>query len=370
MQIDSQQQPEVVPSTSVGINLDAPDTDFPNSPESFGNLEDVAATINYPSVGSMYVQGHGYLPNAILGHSSHPAFRLGAAFEWPEAFNAADLMNYTLNQSYEPRPSPSRVSANPTVAGAPSKSTSPSTRSTVRSYSQAVGSASPAQSSTAQALQGGSSTGAGQEPTGQSSASAAPSSQSAPNPFSNKSLAEARPHPQAYFNPKTLAWTVVTRIPKENETASTSASTGGNCEGPNNTTLRTHHYIRMPRSIDPRFILRPTQLDAYPTYGHANEQTEEPSLGGPSAAPFPDPIDSSHACWSGPPSSPRNCWDLFVCSGCRNAFAVSPADAIPAVLQPSVFQAFVQARLEEEAAKPQKADDASVILAAIEYLWK
>ncbi|KAK9899710.1 cysteine proteinase [Cystobasidium minutum MCA 4210] len=371
MQVDAQQQQQdTVQQKSLGINLDDPDTKFPSSPSSIVDAEeDLGATLDYPDVATMRLLGHGYLPNAILGHSEHPDFRLGAAFDWPKTFNPQDCMDYSLNSSFVPRPSASRaaaVAASTSQTSASSPSTPPTT---VRSYSQALGSASPAQTPP---VQGSTSTGAGQAPARQPSANTpiVPPSKTFTNPFSNTSLEQARPHPNAYFNPRTLAWTVVAHMSQNGQTSSQD-SIAGQCQRANGEPLRTHHYVRLRRGIDPRFILRPSQPAAEPLQqNNLSTPSEGPSLGGPSSEPFPDPIDDSHACCWGQVSPPKNCWDLFVCSGCRNAFAVSPANVIPSVLGPSTYQAFTQARLAEEAAKSRRVDDAVVGLDAIEYLWK
>lgn len=368
MEVDVQPK-ESVPPPVGGIDLDADDNQFPNSPSSIEDDNYLASTIQYPDVGNMRIEGHGFLPNAILGHSSHPAFRFGSAFDWPETFDASSLVDYSLDTSFAPRPSPPRQ-----AQGQVDSRTAPSqnTPQTTRSYSQALGSGSHVTTGTTQNDSNSptvtSPTGQRKDsiPKGESNGKPSPA-----NPFSNASLEQARPHPDAYYSVADQAWTVITSISKDVGKGEPAGPATGQCVLPHNRGIRkTHHYVRMPHGIDPRFILRPTQTEVGPALGAQGDLKPEPALGGPSAANFPNPLDSSHACWAGPPTLPRNCWDLFVCSGCRNAFAVSPANAIPSVLGVSLIRAFIEARLDEEKQRPQPLDSRTVVQTAVEYFWK
>lgn len=367
MEIDIQPSETADPPV-VGIDLDADDTQFPPSPPSLDDNGQFAATVHYPITETMQLEGHGYLPNAILGHSNHPAFRFGSAFEWPETFNVNSLVDYELNTAYVPRPSGSR--AVQTGSQAPNSPVRLPNSPPVRSYSQALGSGT---SAVASAASEGSSSTPGTQPVRQNSGSvSSPSKQKQTiNPFSNASLAQARPHPHAYYSVSDQAWTVITPIPKDIAKESVIYPVAGECKTLRNRGIRkTHHYVRVPHGIDPRLILRPSQEESAPALGTRQDIRSEPVLGGPSSASFPDPMDLYHACWAGPPTPPRDCWDLFVCSGCRTTFAVSPPNVIPSVLGSSLCQSFVKARIEEEEQKPQPQRNPTVILSALEYIWK
>lgn len=364
MDVDSQEKA----AASVGINLDDDDTQFPNSPASMDELNE-DTMINYPSVGTMQLQGHGYLPNAILGHSDHAGFQLGAAFGWPASFDAAALVDFNidLKYSYVGRPTPSKASPNDiTVTPSPA----------IRSYSQAASTAASSSASPAPAS-ASTNTAAGHSPVRQSSAGgslATPqresSSSSSATRFTTASIEKARPHPHAYYNIASQAWTVITAIPQDRTNSQIQSSISGQCMINNHETRKTHHYVRVPKGIDPRFILRPSETNIGSSDQPMQSHGSEPPLGGPSSAPFPDPSDPTHACWSGPASSAASCWDMYVCSGCRNAFTVSPPDVIPSILGREACRSFVESRLAEEGPRSGQVNDLSVIAFAMEYMWK
>lgn len=361
MEIDIQHK-EVTDPPVVGINLDDDDTQFPPSPPSLDDdITQFKATIRYPAVATMHLEGHGYLPNALLGHSSHPAFRLGSAFDWPESFDAGSLLDYEINSTYVPRPTSSKPTQ-ATAQAAPSSST--------RSYSQAVGSASP---SSAPAAAGKVVSSGGTSSTQQASGSTSSPSKTGtalPKLVSNATIEQARPHPHAYYSMVHQAWTVITPIGMDTQQGSRSPPVTGECMVLRGTGSRkTHHYVRIPHAIDPKCLLRPSQQHYTPAISSPHLYTDH-TFGGLSSAPFPNPKDPADPCWSGPPTPSQHCWDVYVCSGCRNAFAVSRANVIPSVWGYSLCQSFVQARVAEEQQKNQPPGDGLVLQSALEYIWK
>lgn len=361
MEVDIQPKATKDPPV-VGIDLDADDTQFPPSPLSVDDdIAQFGTTRRYPAVATMQLEGHGYLPNAILGHSSHPAFHLGAAFEWPESFHVRSLVDYTLNPSYTPRPSPSRTA---------SEGLRPISGPSARSYSQALGSDPP--TTTASAADSDTTTIV--SPDKQASGSTSTIDQgsgSACIAFSTASLEQARPHPNAYYSVADQAWTVIAPIPKDALQDTRALPVSGQCHVlQHKGTKRTHHYVRMPQAIDPKCILRMPQQENNPVLGLQQDLLAKHTLGGPSSASFPNPADPSDPYWKQFPTPSHECWDVYVCSGCRNAFAVSPPNVIQSILGFPLCQSFAQARIAEEQQKPQPLGDDVVIQSALEYLWK
>lgn len=184
-------------------------------------------------------------------------------------------------------------------------------------------------------------------------------------------LEAARPHPHALYNTKTHSWSIVTPVPPPSEAKSLddTALRTANCHhSPTDEDVRktpAHHYVRMPHQVDPKYILRQPDVQ--------NPSSPLSQLGGPSSAPFPDPLNRDDASYYSPSTPRSQWWDLYVCSRCRNAFTLNLHQAsIPSVFTRKVADDFVRARTAT--AKDQKPltqlDKDQIVKDAIEYVWK
>lgn len=344
------------PVKSAGIDLDANDS-LPSSPEiDMGGgqdeimieaVDDEAPLPSYqpttistnshgwPDVHSMYLWGHGQLPNILLGKSRNPDFALGSAFrDWRSKGGvvfAKDFVDYSVDLNFNGEPPASNQAAPASSATAPQKPFS---------YSQAAASRSG-------------------QPSKVDAGTAAPKLIAA-------DLALATPHPHAYFNLGTFAWTVIAPLPHHTSHphgnhmgcpgAPDRAQNGASQPHP------AHFYTCIARAVDPKYLLRPSTA----VFGHQRTIGDPYCFGGPSLAPLPNPDNADDDCWKLPDStSQENCWHAYVCVGCRNAFTVSPRDVVPSVLGADLCHRFAFVRRQQaQEAKEEAVRD------AIDYVWK
>lgn len=367
------------PPPLLGINLDDDDTVFPASPVPEEMIEDYNSSSAFPlpPIGHSALQrnqdpqtinfkdlGPGCLPNAILGHSAHEGFHLGHVFDWHAGF-AENLVDYAINPSFvclPPPPRPRQASQfEASTSTLPVSPASPAPSSSSRSYSQALGTRSIPEKQTELS---------GQEATTTASTANTPSkNRDGPqgNGFSNKLLQESRPHPYAYYNVKSHAWTIL--APWRQSPLRRREDTPATCNRPGNS-RKTHHYIRVQRSIDPKLVLKQTDREENVSRqsGGVSVHTH---LGGPSSAPWPDPTDHHDPAWLAPDTPSEGRWDLFICSGCRNAFTVSPEDYVPSCIGRQLCEEFGRYRIADVRSQTNDGQtDAAIIRSGLEYIWK
>ena len=347
-------KPSTNAARAVGLDLDGNDS-LPSSPEVETHdeimIEDVQDTDpvqtyqpttishsaqGWPDVHSMYTFGHGQLSNALVGQSRNPGFAFGSAFRgWKDGANFARyLVDYQINLSFE-----GDVAA-PAVNVATATNTPPPTKAF--SYSQAAAASRSAQANSPQS----------QDP--------------ASLKLKTADLLLARPHPHAYFNLKTFAWTIIAPFPNH---ASELQSVIRGCPGesvqyPHRSTEPqvAHFYTLSQHAIDPKFILRPSGLSDQ----RSRTLQDLHSLGGPSRQPIPNPANSDDGSWQLEVNSPlERCWDACVCANCRNAFTVSNQDCVQSFFGRELCDRFTWIR--KQAATEGK-DEA--VRDAIDYLWK
>jgi hypothetical protein len=384
MEVDAEPSKTSRPAAA-GIDLDDDDTNFPNSP----SVEDIgppgygSPSSGFPNPLTMPIHGHGYLTNAILGHSKQPQFQLGSAFGWPHQFNPKNLVDYTVNAAYVPWPSRSKTAAAATSTSTDAVASSALTPAGVRSYSQAVGRGSPSQVVQQDQPPSTSETGSSQlqhQSGSENTEDTLQDSSKSRQTFGNATLESSRPHPNAYYNIATQAWTIIAPMSTESGEGQVSSTDLKLCKGVH-ATKKTHHYVRIVNAVDPKFILRPSEVEIGGQNSLFDKRPEEKSLfdldtqltqeyGGPSSVPLPAPVAGTDPSWITPPTPYQLWWDLYICSGCRYSFTVSPPDYIPSVWGQNTWQQYIRERLEEEKAKGGEFDRNAVILAVQDYIWK
>ena len=370
--------------TVKGIDLDA-DDDIPpdNTPppiELISNSHTTASpsfeTAGFPSIRDVF--GHGQLLNSLLGKSNSPAFKFGNGFGWstePSNELVSHLHDFDLNPDFQaqpvrgaPRlptghlssstPNPTKSPLQPkTLAGQTARVAPPSYSSIVSPTSEQVPT-----STSASALAGTS-----VNPSSNSSTAVdSPSKFSLPEEY----LRLARPHPHAFFNTLSFSWTVITPYPPTPSSMQQLPELPKACpdmSGMYDTSIPNgiHHYVRSRRRIDPRFILRPSEVE--PLLPSSSAPVSQ--FGGPSSSPFPAPLSPNDFSWRLRESPRDSWWDLYVCSRCRRAFTVSPENVITSILGSDLCRRFERAR---KASTNDGGSEAQRVAMreALDYLWK
>lgn len=316
-------------STSTEMLVDSP----PQLPQE--NMLQIASDprAGWPDPKRLELRGHGWLSAALVGMQGPSDLSLGSIIGWidpkiPYYDLEKRLVTFDINVDFQDfhktkqPPSPLAVAlADPSNS---SDSATQLSNSRPFSYSSAVSTAahSNLHPQVQQALL------AGPPPVDYS----ARHIQAPKQPFLRTAaeLADHRPHPNAMYDVFKQEWHTLCVMPG-NDTGFIPEV--HKCRG----TYPSHFYIPLEGVVDPKFVLRPSQVQVAQLDG----------MGGPSALPFPDPTDPSDQCWSAQGSLATQRWNLFVCDGCRHAVASSShRNACPGVLQ-GLWQPFEEARREE-----------------------
>lgn len=313
-----------------------------------------ASAPGYPDLHqSSYSHGHGQLTNSLLGKSSDPAFKFGQTIDWNASCNLLDnLVDYTIVEDFVAAPPAAKRSnaASPTKPGVPS-SPSTATSASASSPPPSTPAHKPAQTlSYSSAVAGPSAT-----PT---TAAAARHSYF---PITAQQLQAARPHPYAFYNVQTHAWSILAPFPPRHSTLPPDAS----CVGVNVGLPPRHHYVHWQREVDPRFLLRQSEINT-PTHQRTHVAINRRTFGGPSSSPYPDPESTSDNVWFIQASPETEWWDLYRCSVCSRAFTVSRPDEISSVLGLLLCQRFEEARRRN----PSPDGPDITMREALDYIWK
>ena len=377
---------------------DVRDETEPGSPPRY-ELETLSAP-GLPDVNMLDITGQGQLVASLLGNSRHPAFACGHGFRpWhdPIAYTRG-LLEYDVNENFVCQSNPPRaeqpqqaqpqtvpaaapVSATP-VAPAGAGATPQTPQSLPQSLTQESAPGSYPTPQPPKAFTYSQAATARLPPlpavathapaVAPKSAADAPAAAPVRPRLNPELLHKARPHPHAFYNVQSHAWTIVTPFPPLNLADRTifekpkykahqadtrcSGHVPGLARVADSLPSEAHHYVWMPHQVDPRYILRPSQVNVGPSY-----PGDPPELGGPSSLPLPDPA----ALQSQQDRGNRALWGFFLCSGCNQAVTVSPQDYVPSVVGRELCESFAKARAQET----QDSKDIAV-RDAVDYIWK